>query len=221
MVGPEVWSAVEGYVESTLLGSDPVGARVLAGCAAAGLPEIAVSPAQGALLHLLARARGARRVLEVGTLGGYSALWWARAVGPAGRVVSLERDPDYARVARANLAEAGVGAVVEVRVGAAVETLPGLVGEEPFDVVFIDADKPNNVAYFSWAMRLTAPGAVIVVDNVVRGGAVVEADSGDESVRGTRAVLAAVAAELRVSASVVQTVGAKGYDGMLVAVRVG
>jgi predicted O-methyltransferase YrrM len=168
------------------------------------------------MLHLLARMAGARRILEIGTLGGYSTIWLARAVGESGEVVTLELEPDYAAVARANLEAAGVGDRVGIRVGPAIESLAAL--DDPFDFVFIDADKASNVAYLKEAIRLTRAGATIIVDNVVREGAILDPASDDERVRGTRALFEAVAAEPRLSATAVQTVGAKKWDGFLIAV---
>jgi predicted O-methyltransferase YrrM len=210
----EEWVAVDAYIAGHLIGDDPRAA--LAANAAAGLPEIDVSAAQGKMLHLLARMAGARRVLEIGTLGGYSTIWLARAVGESGAVVTLELEPDYAAVARANLKAAGVGDRVEIRVGPAIESLAALDGL--FDFVFIDADKASNVGYLKEAIRLTRAGATIIVDNVVREGAILDPASDDERVRGTRALFEAVAAEPRLSATAVQTVGAKKWDGFLIAV---
>ncbi|MHA6631031.1 O-methyltransferase [Pseudonocardia sichuanensis] len=216
MVMTEVWRSVDEYFTGQLLAPDPVLDAALEANALGGLPAIDVSPAQGKLLHLLARSVGARRVLEVGTLGGYSTIWLARALPADGRLVTCELDPHHAEVARANLARAGLDAVVDVRVGPALDTLPTLDG--PFDLAFIDADKASNAEYFRHALRLSRPGAMIVVDNVVRGGRVVEAGSDDPSIRGTREVTEVIAAEPRVEATIVQTVGAKGYDGFLLAV---
>jgi predicted O-methyltransferase YrrM len=211
----EEWVAVDRYIADRLIADDP--AAALAANAAAGLPEIDVSAPQGRMLHLLARMAGARRILEIGTLGGYSTIWLARAVGDGGRVVTLELEPEYAGVARANLDEAGVGERVEIIVGPAIDSLVALEG--PFDFVFIDADKPSNVAYLREAIRLTRPGATIIVDNVVREGAILDAASDDERVQGTRALFEAVSAEPRLSATAVQTVGAKKWDGFLLAIR--
>jgi predicted O-methyltransferase YrrM len=213
------WAAVDRYVTGLLVPSDPVLEAALAANAAAGLPAHDVSPAQGRLLELLARMGGARRILEIGTLGGYSAIWLARALPPGGRLVTLERDPRYAEVARANVARAGLEAVVEVRVGAALETLPALAAErpEPFDLVFIDADKQSAAEHLDWALELVRAGGVIVADNVVRGGALADPDSDDPRVRGVRALHERLAAEPRVSATTIQTVGAKGYDGFTLA----
>jgi predicted O-methyltransferase YrrM len=211
----DTWNAVEDYYDGLLLGEDPALDAAREANAAAGLPPIDVSPAQGKMLHLLARAIGARRILEVGTLGGYSTIWLARAVQPEGSVVTCELDPHHAAVARANLERAGLAETVDVRVGPALRTLEGLTG--PFDLAFVDADKTSNAEYFAHAVRLSRPGGVIVVDNVVRGGRVVDAD-GDEAVAGTRRFAAALAAEERVDATVIQTVGSKGHDGFALAV---
>jgi len=177
----------------------------------AHLPAIDVSPPQGKLLHLLARLAGARRILELGTLAGYSTLWLARALPEDGELVSLEVDEGYAEVARANVERAGLGGRVDIRVGPALETLPGLAG--PFDLLFLDADKRSNPEYLEWALRLSRPGSLIVVDNVVRGGAILDPPSGDESSEGSRRVLELMAAEPRLSATAIQTVGSKGWDG--------
>lgn len=213
----ETWRAVDAYIEQVVGASDEVLEAALAASARAGLPAISVSPAQGKLLHLLARSLRARRVLEVGTLGGYSAIWLGRAVAPHGRVVTLEISEHHAQVARENLDRAGLGDVVEVLVGPALSTLNGL--EDDFDLVFLDADKPSNRDYVTAALRLTHPGSVIVVDNVVRGGAVLDPD-GDENVQGVRRLNELLATEPRLSATTVQTVGSKGYDGFTLALVV-
>jgi predicted O-methyltransferase YrrM len=215
----ELWTAVDRYLSDLLAPADSALEAALAASAAAGLPAISVSPLQGKLLHLLARAIGARNVLEIGTLGGYSTIWLARALPEGGRLISLEADARHAEVARANIAGAGLQAIVEVRLGMALDTLPGLAAErrEPFDFVFIDADKPNNPAYFDWALQLSRPGSIIVVDNVVRDGEVIDAGSDSPTVQGMRRVLERLAAEPRVSATAIQTVGAKGYDGFAIA----
>ncbi len=214
----QVWDGVDSYIAGKLIGEDLD--FVLKASDAAGLPAIAVSPAHGKLLHLYARAIGARRVLEIGTLGGYSTIWLARALPDGGKVITLEYSSKHAEVARANLVAAGVGDKVEVRVGPALDTLPSLVDGEPFDLVFIDADKENNPHYWAWALRLTRPGALIVVDNVVRGGKVAtEVSAGAEPmVAGIQAMYDAVAASGQ-PATAVQTVGVKGYDGFLIALR--
>lgn len=208
------WVAVDDYIVDRLIPDDPAFARTAN--AAAGLPDIDVSIAQGKFLHLLARAAGARRVLEIGTLGGFSTIWLARAVGVEGKVVSIEIDPHHAAIAEQNLATAGMAARVSVLVGVAADVLPSVEG--PFDLVFIDADKPSNVIYLREALRLSRPGTVIVVDNVVREGAVIDAGSDDPRVQGTRALFDAIAAEPRLSATAVQTVGSKKWDGFLVAI---
>lgn len=214
---PERWSAADGYFAGLLMPPDPALDAALEASAAAGLPTINVAPNQGKLLHLLARAQGARRVLEIGTLGGYSTIWLARALPPGGRLLTLEADPHHAEVARANLVRAGLADVVEVRLGRGVDTLSGLSADEPFDLVFIDADKPSYPDYFAHALRLSRPGTLIVADNVVRGGRVADACSDDEAVKGARRLTELVAVEPRVSATVVQTVGVKGHDGFLLA----
>lgn len=210
------WAAVDGYVGERVVHPDDLFADTLARNAAAGLPDIDVSPAQGKMLHLFARMAGATRILEIGTLGGYSTIWLAQAAGEGGQVVSLELDPHHAEVARANIAAANLAARVEVLTGPALESLAMLGG--PFDFVFIDADKQNNSAYLREALRLSRSGTTIVVDNVVREGGILDADSADERIRGTRALFDAVAAEPRLSATVVQTVGVKKWDGFLIAV---
>ncbi|HEY5858172.1 MAG TPA: O-methyltransferase [Aldersonia sp.] len=209
------FSDVDAYLVETLLDDDPALTDALAANRAADLPAIDVSPPQGKLLNLLARAIGARRVLEIGTLGGYSTTWLARAVGEQGRVVTLEYEPRHAQVARANLDRAGVGDRVEIVVGAALDTLPSIHG--PFDLVFIDADKENNANYVEWALRLTLPGAMILVDNVVRKGSIVDPDCTDATTLGSRAVLELLGAHPRLDATALQTVGSKGWDGIAVA----
>ncbi|WP_443208704.1 O-methyltransferase [Rhodococcus rhodochrous] len=215
------WSATDHYLTDVLIGDDPALTSALEANAAAELPPIDVSAPQGKFLHLLARIRGARRVLEIGTLGGYSTIWLARAVGESGRVVTLEYEPKHAEVARANLDRAGVGDRVDIRVGPALDSLPGLVDEDPFDLVFIDADKENNSNYVRAALGLSQPGTVIVVDNVVWAGAVVDPDSDDERVRASRDVLELLAREPRLDATALQTVGTKGWDGFALAVVTG
>jgi len=215
-VDDHLWHSVDGYWTERLLDPDPVLDAARAANAAAGLPPIDVSPAQGKMLYLLARSIGARRVLEVGTLGGYSTIWLARAVAPEGTLVTCEIDPHHAEVARANLARAGLAGTVEVRVGPALDTLAGLTG--PFDLAFVDADKESNTEYVQQALRLCRPGGMIVVDNVVRGGAVVDPASTDPRVAGTRRLADALAADHRIDATMIQTVGTKGYDGFVLAV---
>jgi predicted O-methyltransferase YrrM len=213
------WTAVDDYITGLVVPADPVLDAAQEASTAAGLPAISVSAAQGKFLHLLARIHGARRILEIGTLGGYSTIWMARALPPDGRLISLEFDPKHAEVARANIARAGLSDRVEVRVGRAIDALPGLAKEGPFDLVFIDADKPSTTDYFDWALKLSRRGTVIIVDNVVRDGKVATpAGDGDESVEGMRKFMAALAVERRVSATALQTVGAKGYDGFAIAI---
>jgi predicted O-methyltransferase YrrM len=215
----ELWNAVDRYFSDLLVSGDPALEAALAASVAAGLPAINVSPVQGKLLHLLARSIGARNVLEIGTLGGYSTIWLARALPDGGRVVSLEADPTHAEVARANITRAGLADRVEVRLGMALDLLPGLAAEggPPFDFVFIDADKPNNAVYFDWALKLSRAGSIIVVDNVVRGGDVIAAASDSPTVQGVQRFLERLAVEPRVSATAIQTVGSKGYDGFAIA----
>jgi predicted O-methyltransferase YrrM len=211
-------SEVDAYLVAALVGSDPEGDATEAAAAAAGLPSIAVSPVQGKLLGLIARAAGARRILEIGTLGGYSALWLARALPEGGRLVTLELDPRHAAVARASLDQAGVGERCDVRVGPARDSLAGLIESgDDFDLIFIDADKPSNPDYFASALRLSHPGTVIIVDNVIRQGRVVDGFDPDPAVAGTRALFELVASLEGVSATAIQTVGAKGHDGFLFA----
>jgi predicted O-methyltransferase YrrM len=214
------WNDVDDYIAGHLLGDDPVQDATLAANAAGDLPAIDVSAAQGKMLHLFARMVGARRILEVGTLGGYSTIWLARALPEGGRLVTLELEPHHADVARANIARAGFSDRVDVRTGPAVDTLDAMIaaGEAPFDLVFIDADKPSNVAYLRAALALSRPGTTIVVDNVVREGGVLDSSGADERIEGSRRLFEAVAAEPRLSATAVQTVGAKKWDGFLLAV---
>ena len=211
------WATVDEYIADRLLGRDKALGATLTAHAHAGLPDIDVSAAQGRMLHLLARMAGARRILEVGTLGGYSTIELARALPEGGKLVTLELAPHHAAIARGNIARAGLADKVEVIVGPAGESLAAMTGEPPFDFVFIDADKPSNPIYLREAMRLTRPGATIVVDNVVREGGVLDADSADDRIRGTRALFDAIAAEPRLLATAVQTVGAKKWDGFVLA----
>jgi predicted O-methyltransferase YrrM len=206
---------IDAFLDATVLDDDPALPAALEASDAAGLPKIAVSAQQGKFLSLLAGAIQARRILEIGTLGGFSTIWLAQGAGPDGRVVTLEYEPKHAEVARANIDGAGVGDRVEVVVGAALETLPTVTGG-PFDLVFIDADKENNVGYLQWAIRLTRPGSVIVVDNVIRGGAILSPDS-DDVVRGTRRALEFMGEQPQLDTAVLQTVGAKHWDGFALA----
>ena len=214
----KLWSDVDDYFEAALIGHDPALEAAREANQKAGLPDIAVAPNQGKLLHLMARMIGARRVLEVGTLGGYSAIWLARALPPGGELITLEYNPKHADVARANIANAGLSDRVKVITGAALDTLPTLSG--PFDLSFIDADKQSNADYFRWALKFSRRGSVIVVDNVVREGRVIETDSGDANIEGIRRLNTMIAAEPRVSATAIQTVGVKGYDGLAIALVV-
>jgi len=222
-VSRELWTTVDHYIGERLIGSDAALDAALRASAEAGLPAIAVSPSQGKLLHLLARALGTRTVLELGTLGGYSTIWLGRALPPDGRLVTLEAEAKYAEVARANIARAGLGDLVELRLGRALDTLPQLASEgpEPFDLVFIDADKQSTPEYFQWALELTRPGSVIVTDNVIRDGALIDTSNQDPVVLGGRRFHELLAAdrlgEKRVSATTIQTVGSKGYDGFTLA----
>jgi predicted O-methyltransferase YrrM len=216
-VSPDDWKRVDDYIVDRLVPQDAALAAALHANATAGLPAIDVSPAQGKLLHILARMVGAGRILEIGTLGGYSTIWLARALPPGGRLVTLEADPAHAAVAERNIARAGLAEVVEIRVGRALDTLPTLTGP-PFDLVFIDADKRGNPDYLTWALRLTRPGSVIVCDNVVRSGRVADPDTTDPGVIGTRRLFDMIAAEPRLTATALQTVGAKGWDGFVIAV---
>ena len=216
----ELWTDVERYIDGLLIPSDPVLEAAVAASEAAGLPAIAVTPGQGKLLYLLARVQRARRILEIGTLAGYSTLWMARALPAEGCIVTLEADPKHCEVAQANLARADVAPLIDLRLGRALDTLPELAAEglEPFDMVFIDADKENTEAYFRWALRLSRAGAVIVVDNVIREGEVADPDSSDPQVQGIQRFNEAIAADPRVEATTIQTVGSKGYDGFTLAI---
>lgn len=213
----KTWQAVDNYFNQLLIPSDEALEAALKASDTAGLPAIQVTASHGKFLHLLARLMGAQKILEIGTLGGYSTIWLARALPADGRLVTLEIDPKHAEVARNNLARTGLSAIAEVRVGRAVDTLPQLANEAPFDLIFIDADKPSNPDYFQWALKLSRPGTLIVVDNVVRDGAVVNAHSPDPNVQGVRRLNELIAAEPRVSATALQTVGGKGYDGLVLA----
>ena len=206
---------VDEFLDTTVVGDDPALSAALEASDAAGLPRIAVSAQQGKFLSLLAAAIKARSVLEIGTLGGFSTIWLARGVGPDGRVLTLEYEPKHADVARANIDRAGVGDRVEVLVGPALETLP-TVTDGPFDLVFIDADKENNAGYLEWAVKLTRPGSVIVVDNVIREGAILSPD-GDAVVQGTRRALEILGEHPKLDTAVLQTVGAKHWDGFALA----
>ncbi|WP_432180852.1 O-methyltransferase [Streptomyces sp. NBC_00063] len=213
------WTAVDDYLNDLLAPGDEALTAALADSEAAGLPHIAVAPNQGKFLHLIARVQGARRVLEIGTLGGYSTIWLARALPADGVLVTLEYDPRHAEVARGNLARAGLDKIAEVRVGPALDSLPGVAADhpDPFDLVFIDADKANNPHYVEWALRLTRPGSVVIVDNVVRGGRVTDDSGAAPDIRGIRAALQMIADHPKLDGTALQTVGAKGYDGFALA----
>jgi predicted O-methyltransferase YrrM len=212
----ELWTAVDRYFTDLLVPSDPALHRALEASAEAGMPAIAVSPTQGKLLMLLAEIQGARNILEIGTLGGYSTIWLARGLTAGGRLITLEANAKHAEVARANIARAGLEHAVDVRLGRALDTLPQLITEAPFDLIFIDADKAAYPEYLSWAIKLSRSGSVIVADNVVRNGAVIDESSGDPNVEGVRRFNELLAADRRVSATAIQMVGSKGYDGFVV-----
>jgi predicted O-methyltransferase YrrM len=217
----DLWTAVDDYIVEHLLAPDPVLDAALATSASAGLPPIAITPNHGKLLELLARIHGARKILELGTLGGYSTSWLGRALPPDGQLVTLERDPAYAEVARANIERAGLEKIVQLRIGAALETLPVLHAESagPFDLIFIDADKQNYPGYLDWSLKLSRPGTVIIGDNVVRAGSIIDADADDPGfgdggiAAGVRRFYDLLAHERRVTATAIQTVGSKGHDG--------
>ena len=215
----KLWTQVDDYICDQLVSADDVLTQALLDSKSAGLPDIAVAPNQGKMLNLIARLMGARRILEIGTLGGFSTIWLARALPDDGRLITCEYSPMHAEVAAGNIARAGLTAKVDIRVEPALATLPLLQAEEqkPFDLVFIDADKQNNANYVQWALKLTRPGSLLVIDNVVRGGKVIEASSGDEMVDGVRRMNALIAAEPRLDATAIQTVGSKGHDGFTLA----
>jgi predicted O-methyltransferase YrrM len=215
----EKWTAVDRYITDMLVPPDPVLDASLQDSDAAGLPPHNVSPNQGKLLMLLALIHRARNILEIGTLGGYSTIWLARALPTNGRLITLESNPKHAEVARHNITRAGLSDIVEVRVGRALDTLPQLAAEgcDPFDLIFIDADKPSNPEYLAWALKLSRRGSLIIADNVVRDGAVIDANSSDPNVQGVRHFNEMLSSDLRVSATAIQTVGSKGYDGFAIA----
>ncbi|WP_158820042.1 O-methyltransferase [Granulicella sp. S156] len=217
------WTAVDRYFSETLVPSDPVLDAALQANTKAGLPAIDVAPNQGKFLQLLVQLRGARRILEIGTLGGYSSIWMARALPADGHLTTLEFSPKHAEVARANIARAGLQKIVEIRVGPALETLANMEkeGTEPFDLIFIDADKPNNPNYLPWALKFSRPGTLLIGDNIVREGEVADPSSTDPNVQGQRRFLELMAAEPRLSATALQTVGSKGYDGFAMALVLG
>ncbi|MEU9305940.1 O-methyltransferase [Streptomyces sp. NPDC048269] len=216
-MGQQTWTAVDAYFDGLLVEEDEALTAATADIEAAELPAHQVAPNQGKLLHLLARIRGARTILEIGTLGGYSTIWLARALPEGGQLVTLEVDEQCADVAGANIARAGLEHVVDIRRGRAIDLLPELTDVAPFDVVFIDADKPSNPQYLEWALKLTRPGSVIIGDNVVRDGAVVDSTSSDPRVQGVRRFTELIAEHPQLTATALQTVGSKGYDGLIMA----
>jgi predicted O-methyltransferase YrrM len=215
----DLWTAVDQYISTNLIPADPALEAALQANAEAKLPTIDVAPNQGKFLHLLARIQGAKRILEIGTLGGYSTIWMARALPPQGKLITLEVNPHHAEVAASNIARAGLTSLVEQRVGPALDSLAQLHAEDaaPFDFIFIDADKPNNPNYVDWAIRLSRPGTVIITDNVIREGAIIEADSTDPAVQGTRHLFEKLANDPRLDATALQTVGCKTHDGFILA----
>jgi len=219
----DLWTAVDKYICDQLVHSDSLLEEVLDVSSAAGLPPIAVTPNLGKLLYLFARIQGAKKILEIGTLAGYSTIWLARALPPGGRLISLEADPKHAEIARNNIARAGLAEVVEIRLGSALEMLPRVAAEGlgPFDLIFVDAEKRDNPEYFAWSLKLSRPGSVLVFDNVVRDGAVIDPANTTPSVQGIRRFNELVAAEPRVTATAIQTVGSKGYDGFAIALVTG
>jgi predicted O-methyltransferase YrrM len=218
-VNQGLWTAVDEYLNEVLVGADESLEHALAHSTDAGLPAIAVSPTQGKFMMMLARVQGARRILEIGTLGAYSTIWFAKALPADGRIITIESEPKHAEVARENIEAAGFGGMVDVRLGKALDVLPDISAENlgPFDFTFIDADKPNIPEYFDWALRLSHSGSIIIVDNVIREGAVIDADSEDASVQGVRRLNDRLARESSVTVTTLQTVGGKGYDGFTIA----
>ena len=213
---PETWKAVDDYIGSLFIPPDAGLDGAQRAAIEADLPPIAVSAAQGKLLQIIARMCRARRILEIGTLAGYSTIWLARALPADGRLISLEFDPKHASVAAGNVQRAGVADRVEIRVGRAIDSLPALEGGEPFDLVFVDADKPSTPDYVRWALKLTRRGSVIIVDNVVRNGGILDASGADADSKGMREAMALIGAEPRLTTTAIQTVGAKGYDGFAI-----
>jgi len=220
LMNQQRWTRVDRYFSNFLLANDSALEAVLEASIVAGLPALNVSPLQGKLLMILARMLHARRILEIGTLGGYSTIWLARALPPGGSVMTLEAEQKYAEVARANFRRAGFDTAIELRVGAALDSLPKIALENrgPFDLIFVDADKRNNPSYLTWALKLSRPGSVIVIDNVVRQGAIVDPSLGDPTLEGVKRMNEMIAAEPRLDATAIQTVGIKGYDGFIIAV---
>lgn len=219
MMNQKTWSAVDEYFNNTFMLSDSELDNTIKESDVAGLPKHNVTPNQGKLLQLLAQIQGARNILEIGTLGGYSTIWLARALPSDGCLISLEANPKYAEVAIKNIAKANLSDIVEVRIGEAIDSLPKLSEEglAPFDLIFIDADKPNNPAYLQWSLKLSRTGTIIIGDNVVRNGEVINAESSDIKVQGVRKFCELIASEPRLSATAIQTVGSKGYDGFSIA----
>jgi predicted O-methyltransferase YrrM len=219
MPQPELWTTVDQYLTETLIPADPILEAVLAANAAANLPSIDVSPTQGKFLHMLTLMQGATRILEIGTLGGYSTIWLARALPPDGLLITLEFEPKHAAVAHKNIYRAGLSNLVEIRIGPAADSLAKLhaASPEPFDLIFIDADKPNNPIYLDWALKLSRKGTLIIIDNVIRDGEIANAASTERSVQGTRIMFEMLAANPRLCSTALQTVGSKGYDGFAVA----
>jgi predicted O-methyltransferase YrrM len=216
----ELWTDVDNYLVENLIPADPALDKALKSNQAAGLPTIDVAPNQGKLLHLLARIQGARRILEIGTLGGYSTIWLARSLPSDGKLITLEVEAKHAEVARANIERAGLSSLVQLRLGPALESLLQLQkeGAKPFDLIFIDADKQNIPAYLEWSLRLSRPGTVIITDNVIRDGAVIDAEDPDPRVQGVRRLFEMLSADPRLDATALQTVGTKGYDGFTLAI---
>jgi predicted O-methyltransferase YrrM len=214
----ELWTTVDRYISDLFISPDPALEAALQASDSAGLDPIAVSPIQGKFLYLLAKSHGARNILEIGTLGGYSTIWLGRALPAEGRLISLEADPRHAEIARANIARADLSSAVEVRLGRAQDTLPKLAAEHrtPFDLIFIDADKTGYSDYFAWSLKLSRRGTLIIADNVIRKGAVADPASSDANVQGVRRFNQLVAGDPRVSATAIQTVGSKGYDGFTI-----
>ncbi|MCM3598249.1 O-methyltransferase [Metabacillus idriensis] len=218
MTTPATWKKADDYFISKLHSADPDMSYILKANEEAGLPEIDVAPNQGKQLYLLAKMKGAKRILEIGTLGGYSSIWLARALPEDGQLITLEYEEKHAKVAMENMKKAGLDHKIEIIVGAALYTLPALQDQEPFDFIFIDADKVNYPGYFEWAIKLSKPGTVILGDNVVRGGKVIDENSGDENVNGVRTLMDLLSEEPGIEATAIQTVGSKGYDGFVLGI---
>ncbi len=216
----DLWNSVDQYITDTLVHPDQALNEAVKANATGGLPAIDVAPNQGKLLYLLARIQGATRILEVGTLGGYSTIWMARALPPSGKLVTLELDPKHAAVAAANIERAGLSSLVDLRIGPALESLARLHADQPtpFDLIFLDADKPNNPAYLEWAIKLSRKGTIIIGDNVIRDGEILDPKSDNPSVSGTRTFLERLGSHPRLEATALQTVGSKGYDGFAIAI---